>query len=280
MPLQQILPTWVALNNANFTSPTGIVDPRTGQPVAAGGLNLGDYFDITNMEALQLSYTANGILYNGRYRLVHVDSGATAGNVATGLIGYLRNGSTVTGVVAITQGISQAAGTYQVAATGGGGNGALMQVTVGSGGTLAGPPVLLQGGAGYTTAPTFTLTGTGGTAATFVAQLNTSLNDVTSYDIATGAGGTSTVRPIVFLNAITPGNYGFVQELGAATVLGNATIGAGNSVGGWVDSASGGTVVTRAATGSAIGATVGRAIDIPEASLLFKIYLTAPLGQD
>jgi hypothetical protein len=43
------------------------------------------------------------------------------------------------------------------------------------------------------------------------------MNMVTSYDQAIGVAG---LRPVVFLNSITPGNYCFVQELGVATVLG------------------------------------------------------------
>ena len=90
MPQQQIVPTWLAWNNCNFTSPTALTDLRTGQPFAAGGLNLGDYFDATNDEAASGSYTTNGTLFAGRYRFVQVDSGAMAANVKTGTVGYLR----------------------------------------------------------------------------------------------------------------------------------------------------------------------------------------------
>lgn len=89
MPYQPILPTWLALNACNDTSPSGITDPRTGLPWFAGGLNLGDYFDVTNKEAANASYTTNGTLYAGRYRRVLVDSGATAANVKTGTIGIM-----------------------------------------------------------------------------------------------------------------------------------------------------------------------------------------------
>jgi hypothetical protein len=213
MPFQPIVPTWLAWNNGNFTSPTALTDLRTGQPFAAGGLNLGDYFDATNEEAKQGSYTTNGTLFAGRYRFVQVDSGATAANVRTGTVGYLRAGTYMQSVVILTVGTGQTAGTYNVAANAGnGGTGALIQVVVGSAGTVTSATVL-QGGYGYTAAPTFTLV-TGGTPGTVVAQLNTTPNLVTSADIAPNA-----VRPVVFLNSITPGNYGFVQELGTATVL-------------------------------------------------------------
>src|SRR3954467_12964364 len=89
MPFQPTLPTWLALNAANDTSPSYFTDLRTGAPVFAGGLNLGEYFDLTHKEANQLSYKTTGILYAGRYRRVQVDSGATAANVKTGTIGLM-----------------------------------------------------------------------------------------------------------------------------------------------------------------------------------------------
>ncbi len=223
MPRLQALPTWLAWNNANFTSPTGITDLATGQPIAAGGLNAGDYFDATNDEAATSSYTTNGLLFNGRYRLVKVDSGATAANVKTGTIGYLRAGLNVKSAVVLTAGSGQTPGVYTVAAAAGsgGGSGAIIQVIVQANGTVTTQPVVLQGGNNYSSVPTFTLTGAGGTPATFVAQLSSTPNLVTSADqqLVTGVGA---VRPVVFLNSITPGNYGFIQELGTATVLATA----------------------------------------------------------
>ncbi len=142
MPFQPILPTFsLTLNACNDTSPSGFTDLRTGQPIFAGGLNLGDYFDLTEAEANQLSYTTTGTLHSGRYRRVQVDSGATASNVKTGTIGLMVAG---------------------------------------------GQP---------------------------------QINLVTSYD-----KGIIGAHPVVFLNAITPGNYGFVQELGIANILMGSTI--------------------------------------------------------
>jgi hypothetical protein len=141
MPLQQILPTWLAINNCNFTSPSGMVDPITGQPYYGGGLNLGDYFDLTEQEANNASFTTNGTLHSGRYRLVQVDTAATAANVVNGRIGYMS--------------------------------------------------------------PNFT----------------TNVNVVT--DASHGDVG---VHMVVFLNTITPGNYGFVQEGGLAMTLAGASI--------------------------------------------------------
>ena len=91
MPFQPILPTWIALNGGTLTSPSGLTDSRTGQPFPGGGLNVGDYFDLTEQEANQLSDTAVGTLHSGRYRFVQIDSGATVANIATGTIGLIRN---------------------------------------------------------------------------------------------------------------------------------------------------------------------------------------------
>lgn len=92
MPFQPILPTWLALNACNDTSPTGLTDLRTLQPEYAGGLNLGDFFDLTEAEANALSYTATGTLHAGRYRRIVVDSSATSGNVKVGTIGLMLLG--------------------------------------------------------------------------------------------------------------------------------------------------------------------------------------------
>src|SRR5215469_14685371 len=98
MPKQQILPTWLAWNNANFPTASGIQDLRTGQDFPAGGLNLGDFFEATEREANQCSALNIGLLHSGQYRLLRVDSGATAANVKTGTVGYLRAGMFVQGV--------------------------------------------------------------------------------------------------------------------------------------------------------------------------------------
>ena len=272
MPFQPIVPTWLAWNNGNFTSPTALTDVRTGQPFAAGGLNLGDFFDATNQEAFRGSYTTNGTLFAGRYRFVQVDSGATAANVKTGTVGYLRAGTTVQSVVILTAGSGQTAGTYNVAATAGsgGGSGALIQVVVGSAGTVTSVTVL-QGGYGYVSVPTFTLV-TGGTVGTVAAQLSTTPNLVTSSDIA--AITLTLVRPVVFLNSITPGNYGFIQELGTATVLASGTITANNFTS--VTTATG--TVTGGTTFTVL--TIGQAIDAGTSGNTLKVLLDGPVVQD
>ena len=274
MPFQAALPTWLAVNNMNSVSPSGQTDNMTGYPYEGGGLNLGDYFDLTNEEAATASYTTNGLLYSGRYRYVQVDSGATAANVKTGTVGYMRLGSTVKSVVVLTQGSGQTVGTYQIASTGGGGTGAIIQVVVASATSITASVV--SGGYGYTSVPTFTLA-TGGTVGTVVAQLSSTPNIVTSADVATNA-----VRPVVFLNSITPGNYGFIQELGTATVL--ATVSqtqAANQFAIVKSSSADGTMTASSATFGpyAIGSVLDP-ITTPLANTPFKIVLDCPVVQD
>jgi hypothetical protein len=284
MPKQQILPTWLALNNANFPTQSGLQDVRTGQDFPAGGLSAGDYFDVTEKEANSVSALSVGLLHSGRYRLVQLDSSATTANVKTGTVGYLRAGMTVQNAVVSVPGSGGTAGTYNIPIPpgSGGGNGAVVQVVVGSGGTVTSASVL-QGGMNYVAPPPVPLTTIPGlTGATVLVQLNSSPNVVTSFDVATAMG--SLVRPVVFLNALnglTPGNYGFVQELGLATVLGAP--GATLNANGWVNllAAGGGAVTTTAPTTSPLGNTIGQAIDAPVAGGLFKCYLTnVPVVQD
>jgi len=275
MPLQQIIPTWLALNNANFTSPTGLTDSRTGQPFEAGGLSLGDYFDMTEQEANNASFAINGLLHAGRYRLVQVDSGATAANVRTGTVGYARSGSFVQSVIISTPGTGGTPGTYNIPATPGSGNGvgAAIQVVVNAAGVMASASVL-QGGFNYVYGPAFNLAVTGlGGGAMVVAQMNSSANVVTSQDISVWSAVQA--RPVVFLNSIIPGNFGFIQELGLVTVLCGAATGSGTS-GDWlnVGAGGGGTVTTTTANGSPIGATIGRTVDGVVPNQLFKAYLT------
>ena len=284
MPFVNALPTWLALNNANFTSPTGMTDAATGQPEYGGGLNVGDYSDYTSDQAKTASYTTNGILYSGRYRFVQVDSGATAANVKVGTVGYMRAGSTVKTVVVLTQGTGQTPGTYLIGSTGGGGTGAVIQVVVSSATAIT--ATVVSGGSGYTSVPTFTLA-TGGTPGTVVAQLDTSMNVVTSADIALAASTTSpgAARPVVFLNSITPGNYGFVQELGVATVLSAASvIQAVNQYA--TATAQGSTPIgLMAASSASYGPySIGNVLDplggSQTAPTLFKVLLDGPVVQD
>jgi len=269
--------------NSPYQSGQG--DSATGFPYNAGGLNLGTYFDLTNDEAEVGAKPAIGLLYNGRYRYVQSASGATAAYVKTGTVGYIRSGSSVKSVVVLTQGSGQTVGTYQVAAAvgSGGGSGAVIQVIVTSANAIT--VSVVNGGFGYVSAPTFTLA-TGGTVGTVVAQLGISQNIVTSADLAIGTAnaanaGIGPVHPVVFLNAITPGNYGFVQESGVATVIAasGATQAASNNA--LPSTSSNGSMVASVSTYSILA--IGTVID-PIASPLvntpFKIQLSEPMYQD
>ena len=291
MPFQPALPTWLAINNVNNSSQSGLTDPVTGFPYNGGGLNAGDYFDLTNEEAATASYTTNGILFSGRYRFVQVDSGATAANVKTGTVGYVRSGSTVKSVVVLTQGSGQTVGTYQVAANvgTGGGQGAIIQVIVTSATAIS--VSVLNGGFGYVSPPTFTLA-TGGTPGTVVAQLNISMNIVTSADVAINAvngpnaalAGIGPVRPVIFLNSITPGNFGFVQELGVATVLATVSQTQTANQFGIVKNATTTADGTMTASSATYGPfAIGNVLDpitSPLANTPFKILLDSPVVQD
>jgi len=278
MPQVQGFPTWKNINAQNSTSSSGQTDNMTGEPYYGEGLYPGVYADLTNYEAGNASNPnqGTGVLYSGRYRWVQVDSGANAANVTTGTVGYMRSGSVVKSAVTTNVGSGLTNGVYEVSATAGsgGGQGAILQISV-AGNVIVGNPVVLAGGFGYVNPPTFSLTALGGSAAAVQAQLNTTPNIVTSADqIGATIPTAIPVRPVVFLNPITPGNYGFIQELGTATVLANGTVGTA-AIGAFVNAvtSNSGTVTTTAQSGSPIGSTIGVAIDLPANSILFKAQL-------
>ena len=266
----------------NSVSPSGQTDSQTGFPYEGGGLNLGDYFDLTNEEAANASYTTNGTLFYGRYRYVLVDSGATAANVKTGTVGYMSQGSTVASVVTSNAGSGLTNGSYQVAATvgSGGGSGAIIAINV-AGGLIVGNPTVVNAGFGYIAPPTFSLTALGGTGAAVVAQLSSSPNLVTSADVALGATGVGAVRPVVFLNSVTPGNYGFIQELGLATVL--ATVSQTQAAEQFAivkSSSADGTMTASSATFGVYA--LGKVVDpltTPLANTPFKVLIGGPVVQ-
>ena len=222
MPQQQALPAWVVLNAANDTAASGMADQYTGFPYNAGGLNLGEYFDLTSQEAFRNCKPSVGVLYCGRYRRIQVDSGATAANVKTGTIGVLA---------------SQAAASQDIGNIGG--------------------------------------------------ALPVSMNVVTSFDKGIGPANTL-IRPVVFLNSITPGNFGYVQELGVASVLARATLTNATPLQGdviQVQSGGAGLVDDPTQSGNVTFVTlslvIGIAYDIPQNGKLFRILLDAvPVVQD
>lgn len=198
----QTFPTWLLLNAANFTSPSGLSDSRTGAQILAGGLNLGNYFDLSEVDANRLSQTSVATLHAGRYRMIQVDSSATAANVKTGAIG-----------------------------------------------------MMLAGG-------------------------QPQLNLVTDY-----SHGIVGAHPVVFLNSITPGNYGFVQELGIANVLcgTSLTVSGSSGMGGILTSATGGVVDCPTQSGNPTWTTyltmVGIALDPPMPATKIRCQLMFPVLQ-
>jgi hypothetical protein len=189
MPLQQILPTWLAINACNDISPSGMNDNRTKAPVFAGGLNQGDYFDLTEQEAAAHSYTQTGLLHAGRYRRVKVDDNATPSEITRGRLAFM--------------------------------------------------PTLL------------------------VPELNV----VTSHDKGVHQG-----RIVIMLNVIDPGNYGFVQELGVASVYLSASVAAAGRVG--VGSGGAGQ-----AGGESSGGTIGYALQAHTGAGIALVILELPTLQ-
>lgn len=107
--------------------------------------------------------------------------------------------------------------------------------------------------------------------------LPVSMNVVTSFDQSIG-GGSKCVRPVVFLNSITPGNFGWVQELGVATVLGASSFNASPpAIGDVVQVTTSGLVTdplqSTQLTSTTYGSIVGTAVDIPFTSAKFRVIL-------
>jgi hypothetical protein len=198
MPQVQAPTTIIAINACNDPTETGVTDRTLGTADEFGDQLKGLYFDLTTSEAAAQSDTAIGTLYEGRYRRVQVDSGATASNVKTGTIGLMTS---LAAVIAD--------------------------------GDATGKPTV---------------------------------NIVTSYDQAIGnsAGG---VRPVVFLNPITPGNFGYVQELGLATVLCKSVLSNTSAVGNILVSVATGVVddggQSTNVTYTLLKTVVGAALDLP-----------------
>ena len=84
-----------------YTSPSGMIDTRTGYPYYMGGLIVGGYFDLTEQEAQ--SYGRNQ-LHSGRYRFVQIDSSATASNIVQGSIGLMK--AVASGATAYSGGVN------------------------------------------------------------------------------------------------------------------------------------------------------------------------------
>ncbi len=261
------LPT--PLNTANDLSASGFVNARTGYQTNAGGLTIGDYLDLDADAAQGLASTTIGPLYQGGYRRIFVSAGATAANVARGKAAYLAPGSSVVGALILTQGSGQTVGTYTIAGVGGGGTGAIIAIDVLTATTLSAPR-LVAAGANYTSAPTFTIP-SGGTPGTLQAQMSIPQYTVTSRDVS---GVNLQLPKGVFLNSITPGNYGWIQEEGVATFLTDATTttAAGDTLTPFTPT--NGTFRGIAAATAPLASAFGVAIDAPIASSYVRGFLS------
>jgi hypothetical protein len=103
------------------------------------------------------------------------------------------------------------------------------------------------------------------------------MNTVTSADQSLAA---STLRPVVFLNTVTPGNYCFVQELGVATVLPGSSFTGTAAAGVCVDVVQGTGVVTIPSGGTPTTNTIGKSLEVPIPSTKFRVLLNLPVVQD
>lgn len=266
------------LTGVYYPSSTGLVDIRTGTPYVGGGLYLGAVTELTGAEAQSLSAKAPSQppIYEGRYRFVAIDPGATAANLGFGLVVGWTPGSQVQDVAILTAGSAQTPGYFTLTASAGG---AVIGYTINASGALASAWVI-TGGTYLSSAslPTFTLPA-GGTPGTVAALMNINPNSVTSMDIANSSGllvrGVLLGGPPTAADLANPA-YAWIVENGKANVLGNATIGTA-AIGNWISSitSSPNGTVASAATLPTSG-TLGYALDLPRASSRFRVQLTLP----
>ncbi len=112
-----------------------------------------------------------------------------------------------------------------------------------------------------------------GTVGLMVAGKQPQLNTVTSYD-----KGIVGAHAVLFLNAITPGNYGYVQELGIGEVLIGATITGSPATGALINSTTLG-VGDVPTVQEDVPASLGIALSVPSPNTLCQILLKLPVLQ-
>lgn len=258
-----------------YSSPTGLIDIRTGLAELGGGMNEGDYFDLTAAEAK--NYPG---LETGRYRLVRLSALSTAASVFLGAPLGIAKPTTVGKAVVAAVGAGLTPGTYLVNSTSSGGTVlAVAQVVVGAGGTIV-SAALLQPGAGFTSTPTFSLAALGGSGGSVLAQMAISQNVVGSFDATASISVVNAPRGVALASVsaaqITAGAWIFIQEQGIAPVLVStatvATIGAIAAAG------TGGTVTTTTSA-TWVPAALGQLVDAAVAGALSRVELNLPLRQ-
>jgi hypothetical protein len=259
---------------AVYTSPTGLTDIRTGLTELGGGMNVGDFVDLTDAEAQ--SWSPN--LYAGRYRFVQLSTASTAANVVQGKPCGIAAPTTVGRVAISGVGSGQTAGTYLVNSSASGGTAlAVAQVVVGAAGTIT-SATLVNPGAGFTSTPTFTVAA-GGTPGTILAQMAVSENVVSSFDAS--AISLNSVRG-VFLGSvtaaqITAGAFVFIQEQGVATAL--VTTATNTTVGCTAATVTAGAITTATETTAHPIGLLGLTLDVAAASTLVRVELNLPVRQ-
>lgn len=167
------------LNSSATASPTQSVEATTGLPIATG-TNAGEFQEFSDAEAL--TYSSRGLV----------------------------------GAPILTAGSGQTPGVYNVTSSTGN---AVIAVTVAAGGTVTAVPTIVTAGKFATdTAPTFTLTGTGGTPATFGAVVGFLYSGVYRFaqlDPAVTGGPIAVGTPLFWLQSnaglivttVVSGNY-------------------------------------------------------------------------
>ena len=113
-----------------------------------------------------------------------------------------------------------------------------------------------------------------GTIGLMVAGGQPQLNLVTSYD-----KGIQGVHQVVFLNSITPGRYGYVQELGIASVLCGATVTKSGPASGDILNATTLGVVDDPTSQTATVNTIGIALSPPSPNTKALVALNLPVFQ-
>src|SRR5208282_1588622 len=109
---------------AVYTSSTGLLDIRTLLPELGGGLNLGDFCDLTEAEANSWSQQYAGTyqqLHAGRYRFVYIQPASTASTIKQGYPCGIGLGQSVQQVVVANAGSAYTGGSYSITSSTSGG---------------------------------------------------------------------------------------------------------------------------------------------------------------
>jgi len=264
---------------AVYTSSTGQQDPITGAQYLGTDFQSNYYADLSNDDVKLWNNQFGTTLHGGRYRIVQLNTAATAADLfSNGPVGW-SFGTSVQSVTFLA-GSGYTSGTYNISSTFSAGQvAAVAQVVVGATGTIISANIV-SGGSGFLVSaiPTFALTALGaGSGGSVVAQLSTTGGEVTSYD-ATAISATALVRGILITNPpptaaqVLAGAWIVIQESGIANVL--VTSGA-VAAGSQAIGVTGGTVTVQASAYSA--AEIGHTLDPSVVGETIRVVLTLPM---